>query len=64
MVMQDLQNAENKLKNKELLQVVGGRSISGTAINAFNSAFKTIYEFGQNFGGSMRRFIKRQLCSF
>ena len=63
MDMQDHLNVIDKLSTEELLQIVGGRSISGTIINAFNSAFKTVYGFGQNFGGAMRRFIYRRLCS-
>ena len=61
--MLDHQDVVNKLSRTELLQVVGGRSISGTLVNAFHSAFKTVYSFGQNFGGAMRRFINRNLCS-
>lgn len=61
--MQDHQDVVDRLSKKELLQVVGGRSISGTIINAFTSAFKTVYGFGQDFGGAIRRFKNRQLCS-
>ncbi len=63
MGMQDHQDVENRINKKELEQIVGGRSISGTVISAFNSAFKTLYGFGQDFGGSIRRIIKRKLCS-
>lgn len=63
MDMQDHQNVVDRLSRQELLQIVGGRSISGTIINAFTSAFKTVYGFGQDFGGAIRRFKKRQLCS-
>lgn len=63
MDMLDRQDVVDRLSNYELLQIVGGRSISGTLVNAFNSAFKTIYGFGQDFGGAMRRFLSRKLCS-
>lgn len=63
MDMRDHQNVVDKLSRQELLQIVGGRSISGTIINAFTSAFKTVYGFGQDFGGAMRRFKNRKLCS-
>ena len=63
MDMQDHLNVEDRLSKKELLQIEGGRSISGTVINAFNSAFKTVYGFGQDFGGAIRRFVSRRLCS-
>ena len=62
MAMQDHLNVVDKLSKNELQDIVGGRSISGTVINAFSSAFKTLYGFGQDFGGAMRRFKKRKLC--
>ena len=63
MDMQDHLDVVDRLSKQELLQIAGGRSISGTLVNAFNSAFKTVYSFGQNFGGAMRRIITRRLCS-
>ena len=63
MVIQDQLNVSSKLSNEEMLQVVGGAKISGTVINAFTSAFKVLYGFGQNFGSSLRRIIKKKLCS-
>lgn len=48
----------------ELLMIRGGASVSGTIVNAFTSAFKTLYGFGQDFGGSLRRIITKKLCSF
>ena len=63
MVIQDHLNVASKLSNEEMLQVVGGAKISGTVINAFTSAFKVLYGFGQNFGSSLRRIIKKKLCS-
>ena len=62
MDMQGHLDVVDKLSNNELQMIVGGKSISGTLINAFTSAFKTLYGFGQDFGGAMRRFRKRQLC--
>ncbi len=63
MVMRDHLNVVDRLSKDELLLIVGGRSISGTLVNAFNSAFKTVYGFGQDFGGAIRRFVRKQLCS-
>ena len=63
MDMQDHLDVANRLTNYELHMIVGGKSISGTLINAFTSAFKTVYGFGQDFGGAIRRFRKKQLCS-
>ena len=62
MGMLDRLDVVDKLSKNELQNIVGGRSISGTIINAFTSAFKTLYGFGQDFGGAMRRFKKRKLC--
>lgn len=59
---QDQLNVD-KLTEKQLLCIIGGASISGTLVNAFTSAFKTLYGFGQNFGSSVRRIVNRKLCS-
>ena len=64
MVMQDLKNVENRLKLQELKLIEGGKSISGSVISALSNGFKTIYGFGQDFGGAIRRIIKKKLCSF
>lgn len=63
MGMLDQLNVDNRLSNKELLAVIGGASISGTLVNAFTSAFKALYGFGQNFGTAIRRITKKKLCS-
>lgn len=63
MVIQDQLNVASKLSNEEMLQVVGGAKISGTVINAFTSAFKVLYGFGQDFGSALRRIVKKKLCS-
>lgn len=63
MVIQDPLNVAGKLSKDEMLQVVGGVKISGTVVNAFTSAFKVLYGFGQDFGSALRRIIKKRLCS-
>ncbi|MGM9879157.1 MAG: hypothetical protein ACI31R_03950 [Bacilli bacterium] len=63
MVTQDPLNVANKLSKEEMLHVVGGGKISGTVVNAFTSAFKALYGFGQNFGSALRRIVKKKLCS-
>lgn len=60
--MLDQLNVDNRLTTEQLRSIYGGASISGTLINAFNSALKTIYSFGQNFGTAVRRITKRNLC--
>ena len=62
MDMLDRQDAAVRLSRQDLMQVMGGRSVSGTLINAFNSAFKTIYGFGQDFGGAIRRLTSGKIC--
>ena len=50
------------LNNSELLNIVGGFSITGVLINALTSAAKFIYETGRNFGSSLRRISSNNLC--
>lgn len=64
MDMLDQLNVENKLTKSEMLEVIGGTSISGTIVNAFTSAFKVLYGFGQEFGSAVRRVRRKKLCSF
>lgn len=64
MDMLDQLNVENKLTKSEMLEVIGGKSISGTIVNAFTSAFKVLYGFGQEFGSAVRRVRRKKLCSF
>ena len=64
MVMQDLKNVENRLSRKQLSEIYGGKSFTGSVINAVFNGFKTVYSFGQDFGGAVRRIVKRKLCSF
>lgn len=61
--MQDHLDAVDNLSTKQLQNVIGGKSISGTLISAFANAYKTIYGFGQDFGGALRRFKKKKLCA-
>lgn len=63
MDMLDQLNVDNRLSKNELLVIIGGASVSGTLVNAFTSAFKALYGFGQNFGSSVRRIVKKKLCS-
>ena len=62
MVLYDLQNAEHKLTEKDLTSISGGASLSGSFINSFTDAVKTVYGMGQDFGGSMRRIATGNLC--
>lgn len=51
-----------ELNNNELLEVIGGFSITGTIINAATNAAKFIYSAGQAFGSSLRRIGGKSLC--
>ncbi len=51
-----------KIKNDDLMIIVGGASFTGTLINAFTSAGKFIYSLGQAFGSSLRRISERNVC--
>ena len=62
MVGQDQQSVATKLSKKELLSIYGGASLSATIVNAFTNAFKTVYGFGQEFGGASRRIITKKTC--
>ncbi len=46
----------------ELIQIVGGTSISGTLINSFSTILKTISSLGRSFGSSLRRIATNSLC--
>ncbi len=62
MVMLGLLDVENKLSIKQLKSVKGGSNLSSALIETFTSTFKVVYEFGQNFGTSVRRIITKNLC--
>ena len=62
MVLQDLQNVEHKLTETQLAEINGGASLSGSFINSFTDAIKTVYGIGQDLGGSMRRIATGNLC--
>ena len=62
MVMHDHLNVI-RLNDLELMNVKGG-AISASFISAFTTALKSIYGFGQGFGGAVRRIITRNLCKF
>ena len=64
MDMQDHIDVDNKMNSNELRSTFGGRSFSGPIINASNNTCKTIYGFGQQFGGAIRRIVTRNLCKF
>ncbi len=50
-----------ELHDTELNQITGG-SITSSIINAVISAIETIYEFGKQFGSSIRRMNEGSYC--
>ena len=52
----------NQLENKELLEIIGGASITGTIINAATTAARFVYSIGQSLGSSLRRISGKTLC--
>ncbi len=51
-----------EVKNQELVQIIGGVSVSGTLINSFSTILKTISSLGRSFGSSLRRIASNTLC--
>lgn len=51
-----------EVREQELVQIIGGVSISGTLINSFSAILKTISALGRNFGSSIRRISSNTLC--
>ncbi len=51
-----------KLKEKDLKQIRGGTTISGSIINAFTSLFKTLVSLGEKIGSALRRMGSGEIC--
>ncbi len=62
MDMFDQKNVMNKLNKKELHEIEGGSSITGTIISAFTNTLKTVYEFGRSLGNAFRRIKEDKMC--
>lgn len=52
----------NILKRDELLQIIGGVSISGTLINSFVRGINAILEVGRSLGSAIRRIVDKNIC--
>ena len=50
------------LETKELENVVGGLSISGSLITAFTKAISTVYDIGKSLGTAIRRVASNGIC--
>ena len=51
-----------KINKKELKTIDGGTSITGSIINAFTDAIKTVYDIGRSLGNAFRRIKEDKLC--
>ena len=51
------------LNKEELLEIVGGTSISGTLINAFVRAINVALDVGRSLGSAIRRVMSKSMCS-
>lgn len=51
-----------KINNQELMEIIGGMSLSGAIINAALSTGKFVYSIGQALGSSFRRIGSSNLC--
>lgn len=53
----------SELCEKEMYEINGGATISGTLLNAITTAGKFIYSLGQALGSSIRRIAGGGYCS-
>lgn len=71
MVLQDHFDAINKRKEKymkkisenEMLEIIGGISISAALFSALSKAANTILDAGRALGSSLRRLYSNDLCA-
>lgn len=54
----------NLLSNDDLLNVVGGTSISGTLISSITRGINTILDLGRSLGTAIRRIGSNNVCPF
>lgn len=50
------------MKKEELLQIVGGVSITGTLLNSIYKVGNMIFEVGRSLGSAIRRAIGGKMC--
>lgn len=52
-----------ELSNKEMLNVEGGGSITGSMLNAVYKIIDTIYSIGESLGSYIRRAVEKKMCN-
>lgn len=50
------------LSSEESLSYIGGAKITASLLNAAATLVKSLYEWGQNFGSTLRRLINHTSC--
>lgn len=51
-----------KLFDDDLKKIQGGTSLTSSLLNAFNSLFKSLMEFGEKVGSALRRIGSGEIC--
>ena len=51
-----------QLETNELIQIIGGTSITGSLINAVGTIIKTILDVGRRVGSFIRRWQDQSFC--
>jgi len=52
-----------ELSNKEMLNIEGGGSITGSMLTAVYKIIDTIYSIGESFGSYIRRVVEKKMCN-
>lgn len=50
------------MEKKELLQIVGGVSITGTLLNSLYKVGNALFEIGRSLGSAIRRIVGGSMC--
>ncbi len=53
-----------KLKNNQLITIVGGVSISATLLNSLARGINVFLDLGRSLGSAIRRITNNKLCPF
>lgn len=51
-----------ELSNKEMLNIVGGGSVTGSMLTAVYKIIDTIYSIGESLGSYIRRAVEKKMC--
>ena len=50
------------MEKNELLQIVGGASITGTLLNSIYKVGNMVFELGRSLGSAIRRIVGGSMC--